>query len=1126
MNSTFRDRDTAIRPASAKHAAGGTRIAPTSFSQQALWVLGQVLPEDSVYNESDVFRLQGPLVIEALKDAVNEIVRRHEVLRTRFAVEDGEPVQVIVPELKVPVEVTDLSALPDGEREAEAQRVARDEARMRFDVEHGPLLRVRLLRLRKDEHWLIQTMHHIVRDGGSMVVFAQELSALYGAYSSGKRSSLPELAVQYADYAIWQRAQLQRDALKDQLAYWKQKLANLPVLELPTDRPRPAAPSYRGGRIAFELGEELTRELKELRRQEETTLFTTLLAAFQVLLYRYSGHEDIAVGVPIAGRTRPEVKGLIGFFVNVLVLRADLSGEPSFREYLARVRAQTREAYAHQDVPFAKLVEELAPKRDPSRNPLFQVSFVKGTEPGERPELSGLTVDTLQTNGTAAVKFDLSVSVADEDQKIRVAIDYATDLFDSPTIERLAGHWRVLLEGIVADPTQKISRLPLLTAAERERLLGPLSAAAATYPRRDCIHELFEAQVRRTPEATAVVFEAEHLTYSELNARANRLAYHLRTLGVGPEVLVALAMERSLDLVVGLLGILKAGGAYVPLDPRYPAERLAFMLADTRAPVLLTQQRLLGQLPAYAGRTLCLDRDGATIAAQPDSNPAPSATADNLAYVIYTSGSTGQPKGTLVTHHNIVRLFAASARWFEFDAHDVWSGFHSFAFDFSVWEMWGALIHGGRLVVVPYLVSRDPKEFHALLVHERVTVLSQTPSAFRQLMGVDASEYASAELALRLVILGGELLDVPSLRPWFERHGDAKPRLVNIYGLTETTVYVTYRPLATADLDMTTGNMIGEPIADASILLLDRHLQPVPIGIPGEIFVGGAGVARGYLNRPEQTAERFIANPFSTDPGSRLYRSGDLARRTADNDLAYLGRIDMQVKIRGYRIELAEIESALLHHPEVQQAVVVAAEDPHDGHAVRLIAYVVPAASHVGAPPARHTALGDRLAADLRAHLKERLPDFMMPSVFVSLDQIPLTTNGKADRKRLPLPPRDSFAADSALYVAPRDEVEEQLAAIFGEVLGVDRVGVHSNFFELGGDSLLAVQTLSRVKAASAASISIRSFFAAPTVAQLAQQVEGQRESAGASSRMSRPTPEIRRNPRIPSSRVSGTGSE
>ena len=1122
MNRAFVDRTTAdqFMPI---NVASGERIAPLSFSQQALWVLGQMLPDDSVYNEADVFRLKGALDIEVLKDAVNEIVRRHDVMRTRFAVKDEEPVQVIVPELKLSLEVTDLSALPDGEREAEAQRRARDDARAGFDLEHGPLLRVRLLRLGEEEHWFLLTAHHIIRDGGSMVVFAQELSTLYGAYSSGKPSPLPALPLQYADYVVWQRERLQGEVLEEQLAYWKRALANLSTLELPTDRPRPAVPSYRGGRVAFELGEDLTRKLKELRRREETTLFTTLLAAFQVLLYRCSGQEDIAVGVPVAGRTRPELKGLIGYFVNMLVLRADLSGDPSFIEYLARVRRQTREAYAHRDLPFVKLVEELAPGRDPSRNPLFQVSFVKGTEPGERPELRGLTVDTVETKGTETVKFDLSLSVAEEDQKIRVVIDYATDLFDASTIERMRGHWQVLLEGIVANPTQTISRLPLLTAAERERLLGQGNATPVAYPRDKCIHELFEAQVRRTPEATAVVFEQQQLTYAELNARANRLAHHLRTLGVGPEVLVALAMERSLELVVGLLGILKAGGAYVPLDPSYPAERLAFMLTDTQAPVLLTQKRLLGQLPAHAGQTLCLDRDWASIAAQPDSNPPPSATVDNLAYVIYTSGSTGTPKGTLVTHHNVARLFAASAQWFGFDEHDVWTGFHSVAFDLSVWEIWGALFYGGRLILVSYLVSRDPKEFHALLVRERITVLTQTPSAFRQLTGVDAREDASENLALRFVILGGEALDFQSLRPWFERHGDVKPQLINMYGITETTVHATYRRIAMADLDVARGSMIGEPILDLDILLLDSHMQPAPVGIPGEIFVGGAGIARGYLNRPELTAERFIANPFSTDPTSRLYRSGDLARRTSDNDLAYLGRIDLQVKIRGYRVELAEIESALLQHPDVQQAVVVADKDLRADHAIRLIAYVVPAASHVAAQAAPPTALAGRLTADLRAHLKARLPDFMLPSVFVGLDQVPLTANGKADRKRLQVPAPESFAVSDAQYVAPRDGVEEQLAAIFGEVLGLERVGVHSDFFELGGDSLLAVQTVSRIKTVFAASISIRSFFFAPTIAQLARQVEAQRGSAAVPARTLHS--EIQRNPRVPVSKVSGTRS-
>jgi amino acid adenylation domain-containing protein len=1024
-------------------------IFPPSFGQQQLWLLDRLLADGSVYNVPAVVRLVGALQIEALQAALLELVRRHEVLRTRFEIEDAMPVQVIAPEFKFGLEVDDLSAVPTREREAEAQRRTREAAAQPFDLERGPLLRARLLRLGESEHWLLLTLHHIVTDGWSSGVLWRELSVLYEAFREGRPSPLPELAVQYADYAVWQREWLRGEVLEEQLSYWKKALADLPVLELPTDRPRPAVASYRGGRLGFELGEDLTRGLKELGRREGATLFMTLLAAFQVLWYRYSGQEDVAVGVPLAGRRRPELEGLIGFFVNMLVLRGDLSGQPSFKDHLARVRTRALAAYAHQDMPFAKLVEELAPTRNLSRNPLFQVCFaLENTPPGEL-QLPGLEVQVIKGIRDPTAKFDLHFFVAEEQEKINVVVEYATDLFDASTIERIAGHWRVLLDGIVADPTQKISRLPLLTAAEREQLLGQGNATATAYPRDTCIHELFEAQVRRTPEATAVVFEEQRLTYAELNARANQLAHHLRTLGVGPEVLVALAMERSLELVVGLLGILKAGGAYVPLDPSYPAERLAFMLADTQAPVLLTQQRLLGQLPAHAGRTLCLHRDWPSIAVQPTSNPTPGVTPDNLAYVIYTSGSTGTPKGTLVTHHNIVRLFAASEPWFGFDEHDVWTGFHSFAFDFSVWEMWGALICGGRLVLVPYLVSRDPKEFHALLVRERVTVLNQTPSAFRQLMDVDAREHASENLALRFVILGGELLDVASLRPWFERHGDVKPQLVNMYGITETTVHVTYRPIAIADLDAASGSMIGEPISDLNILLLDSYLQPVPVGIPGEIFVGGAGVARGYLNRPEMTAERFIANPYSTDPTSRLYRSGDLARRTADNDLAYLGRIDLQVKIRGFRIELGEVEAVLKQHKAIRDAVVLASEDrPGDK---RLAAYVVPAQ---GRPV---------IVAELRGFLLSRLPDYMVPSAFVTLEALPLTANGKVDRTLLSVSEAEFELAKQA-HVSPRNAVEVQLMRIWEQILDVSPIGMQDNFFALGGDSLAAVRLIDRVE--------------------------------------------------------------
>jgi amino acid adenylation domain-containing protein len=1024
-------------------------VFPPSFGQQQLWLLDRLLPDGSVYNVPAVMRLIGALDVEALQEALLELVRRHEVLRTRFEVEHALPMQVIAPELKLRLEVEDLGALPVEEREAEARQRAQEEAALSFDLERGPLLRARLLRLGEAEHWLLLTLHHIVTDGWSSGILRRELSVLYEAFREGKPTPLPELPVQYADYAVWQREWLRGEVLEEQLSYWKHALADLPVLELPTDRPRPAVASNRGGRLGFELGEDLTRALKELGRREGATLFMTLLAAFQVLLYRYTAQEDVAVGVPLAGRRRPELEGLIGFFVNMLVLRGDLSGQPSFKEHLARVRTRALAAYAHQDMPFAKLVEELAPARNLSRNPLFQVCFALENTPPGKLQLPGVEVQVIKEIRDQTAKFDLNFAVAEEQGKINVVVEYATDLFDASTIERMAGHWRVLLQGIVADPTQAISRLPLLTVAERELLLGQGNAAAADHLRDKCVHELFEAQVRRAPEATALVFEEQHLTYAELNARANQLAHHLRTLGVGPEVPVAIAMERSLDLVVGLLGILKAGGAYVPLDPRYPAERLAFMLADTHAPVLVTQQRLLGQLSAHAGRTLCVDRDWAVLATQPDSNPAPSATADNLAYVIYTSGSTGRPKGTLVTHHNIARLFAATEERFGFDEHDVWTGFHSFAFDFSVWEIWGALIHGGKLVLVPYLVSRDPEEFHALLICERVTVLNQTPSAFRQLMMVGANENAGENLALRVVILGGEPLDFQSLRPWFERHGDAKPQLFNMYGITETTVHVTCRPVASADLNAARGSLIGEPIPDLQLLLLDRHLQPAPLGIPGEIFVGGPGVARGYLNRPELTAERFIANPFSTDPGSRLYRSGDLARRTSDNELEYLGRIDLQVKIRGFRIELGEVESVLKQHTAIRDAAVLAREDrPGDK---RLVAYVVPARGR------------SVIANELRGFLLSRLPDYMVPAAFVTLEALPLTANGKVDRNSLSVSDVKFEVAKQA-HVSPRNAVEVQLMRIWERILDVSPIGMQDNFFALGGDSLAAVRLIDRVE--------------------------------------------------------------
>ncbi len=1021
-------------------------VFPASFAQQRLWLLDRLMPAGSVYNIEHVLRLAGEFDHSALRKAFNELIRRHEVLRTHFGIEDGLPVQMIEPESIVALAIEDLRDYPPEERESEARRRAQAEAETPFDLSGGPLIRLRLLQLARDEHWLLLTLHHIVTDGWSSGVLRREVTALYNAYHRGESSPLPELPVQYADYAVWQREWLQGAVLQPQLQFWREALAELPILDLPTDRPRPAVTSYRGGSIEIEVPEALTRSLKELSRREGVTLFMTLLAAYQILLFRHSGQEDIAVGVPTAGRTQSQLEDLIGFFVNTLVLRGDLSGEPSFRAYLAQVRARALDAYAHQDVPFEKLVEELAPKRDMSRNPLFQASLVlQNTPPGDW-QLIGLEVQRVDGIRRGTAKFDLAMGLTESAGKLSGYLEYATDLFDAATIERMVGHWQTLLDGIVADPDCRIGELPLLTAEERRQLRVERDEPATDCPNDRCVHELFEAQAERRPHATALVFDNEHLTYGELNARANQLAHHLRSLGVGPDVLVGLCVERGPDLVVGLLGILKADGAYVPLDPDLPRERLAFMLEDTAVPVLVTQQTLLSRIPGRT-KTVSLDGDRTALARYPASAPSARANASHLAYVIYTSGSTGKPKGVMVTHGNVARLFSATWHWFEFDEKDVWTCFHSCAFDFSVWEIWGALAHGGILVMVPYIVSRDPNAFHALLRREHVTVLNQTPSAFRQLAAVDARAGNTPDLALRLVIFGGEALEMRSLRPWLDRHGDAMPRLVNMYGITETTVHVTYRPIRRADVDESRGSMIGECIPDLRLRVLDRYLNPVPVGVPGEIVVGGAGVARGYLNRPELTAERFAPDPFGAYPGARLYRSGDLARRTANGDLEYLGRIDQQVKLRGFRIELGEIETAIARQPGVREAVVILREDvPGDS---RLVAYVVP-----------H---GDAIAAaDLRAWLKQQLPEYMIPAAFVHLRTLPVTSNGKLDRKSLPVPGSQSFAADDG-FVAPHDAIEVQLMRIWEEMLGRYPVSVSDDYFELGGHSLLAIQIIERV---------------------------------------------------------------
>jgi amino acid adenylation domain-containing protein len=904
--------------------------ARLSFSQERLWFLEQLGLAGSAYNMPVGIRLIGRLDISVLNAALSEVVRRHEAVRTRFETREGVGHQIVDPPWAVDLEARETEAEAVGDQ---IQAVAS----LPFDLGRDRLLRIELFRVGAQDHVLAMVMHHILSDGWSLGILLEEVVTLYLAYREGRASPLSPLPIQYADYAVWQREWLTGKILDVQLEYWRQQLSGAPAgLELPTDRPRPVAASFKGASFEFALPRELSSRLGELSRREGATMFMIMLAAFNIVLGRWSGQKDIVVGSPIANRTRAETEGLIGFFVNTLVMRTDLSGAPSFRELLGRVRTTALGAYAHQDLPFEKLVEELQPLRNLSSQPLFQVMFV--LQNTSRPTVTQLPGIELRAVGGRRVtaKFDVTLQMQETPHGLRGEIEYATDLFDRSTIERLAGHLRILLEGIVADPDARISELSLLSDAERHRVVEEWNGTASDYASDRCIHELFGAQAMQTPDAIALVCGDHHLSYGDLDRRSNQLAQHLRGRGVRPETIVGLCVERSLEMMVGILGILKAGGAYLPLDPGYPSERLSYMMSDTRMSVVVTQGHVGERLGATGAELVLLDRDWRQIAVQPDSVPGSAACPGNLAYIIYTSGSTGRPKGVMVTHGCVVRLLKATEAWFEFSSDDVWTLFHSYAFDFSVWEIWGAIAYGGRVVVVPWAISRAPDEFYALLCQEDVTVLNQTPSAFDGLSRAKLLE--NTPTALRVIVFGGEALSLVSLTPWFERRGDQCPRLVNMYGTTETTVHVTYRPLRTEDATLAADSVIGKPIPDLQIYILDDTLEPTPIGVPGELYVGGAGLARGYFACGGLTGERYVPSPFAA--GARLYRTGDIARRRVDGELEYLGRIDHQVKIRGFRIELGEVEAALLRQAAVSQAVVVARES--EGRSMRLVAYIVP----------------------------------------------------------------------------------------------------------------------------------------------------------------------------------------
>lgn len=1048
--------DTTRLPAIQPAARAGS--LPLSFAQQRLWFLDQMEPDSPIYNIPSAILLRGDLDVAALERSLNALVIRHEPLRTTFQIVDDQPVQYILPALQVALPVVQLADLPSDERTSATQGYLAREAQQSFDLTHGPLIRATLLRQGETEHTLLLTLHHSAADGWSLDIMLRELSVLYAAYHSGQEPALPALPVQYADYAVWQRDWMQGPALTEQLTYWQTQLAGVPpVLELPTDFPRPAQVSYQGAHVTFSLPSELSAALRALAQREGVTLFMLMLATFQTFLGRYSGQEDIVVGTPVAGRRQRETEGLIGLFVNTLPVRTSVRGNPAFRDLLKRVRETCLGAYEHQDLPFEKLVDVLHLDRTLSYAPLFQVVFALQHAAQGQMEWPGLTLEALDPDSGTA-KFDLALTMSDSGDLLEGWLEFSTDLFQQATINRLVRHWENLLAGIVADPDQRLTALPLLDAAERRQLLEEWTATQRPYPHDASIPAIFAAQAAQTPDAVALIFGDARLSYAALNHRANQIAHCLRECGVGPEVAVGVCLERSFDLIASLLGILKAGGFYVPLDPAYPQERLTFMLADARVSVLVTQSSLLAQLPTTAVTVVCLDRDHERIARQPVSDLPVCVGPHHLAYVNYTSGSTGMPKGVSIPQQAVLRLVKGNS-FAHIDANEVFLQLAPVSFDAATLEIWGPLLNGGQLVIMPPAAPALEDVAEALVRHH-VTILWLTAGLFHLM----TDEQLASLRGVRQLLAGGDVLSVPHVRQTLAHHPGNT--LINGYGPTENTTFTCCYPM-TDPAHIGTTVSIGKPIANTHVYVLDAQMQPVPVGVAGELYIGGAGLARGYVNRPDLTADRFVPHPFSRAPGARLYRSGDRVRYLPDGNVEFLGRLDNQVKIHGFRIELGEIETVLAQHPAVGDCVVVANKD---GMSARLVAYVTPAASSA--------------TNELRAYLRERLPEYMVPAAFIELAVLPLTANGKVDRDALPAP-ASVPTADSTAFHAPSTATETILADIWAQVLRLERVGVDNNFFELGGDSILSMQVIARARQAGV-HLTPKQLFQFQTIAELA----------------------------------------
>lgn len=1083
------------RPTQALPLRPGPRPAemPLSFAQQRLWFLDQLHSNHACYNIPIGLHLHGHLDLRALEASLNEIIIRHEALRTNFKMVQGQPTQVIAPKLNLCLQRLNLQSLnlqsldlnqqDPNQQETEVQRAIRQIAQQSFNLAEDALIRTALLQLDETENILLVSIHHIVFDGWSVGVFFQELSLLYAAYSIGESPILPDLPVQYADFTLWQRQGLDGLLRETQLAYWQNQLANAPVLlELPTDRPRPATQSFRGASQPFTLSQELSTALISLSHRLNTTLFMVLLAAFQVLLHRYSGQEDICIGTPVANRSQSQLEALIGFFVNTLVLRTDLSDNPRFEDLLNRVREVSLEAYAHQDLPFEELVEALRPTRSLSHTPLFQVMFDFRNTPSPLWKLPNLAIDELSI-GLETAQFDLTLSLEQRAQDLIGEWEYNTDLFDSSTITRMSRHYQTLLESIVASPTQRISDLPLLPEPERHQLVVEWNDTQSEYSQNKCIHQLFEEQVERTPDATAVIFEDQQLTYRELNQRANQLAHYLQTLGVGPETLVGICVERSPEMVIGILGILKAGGAYVPLDPDYPKDRISFMIEDADVSIIVTKSHMTDQsfshqTSNYQIHTIKLDREWSKIAQYSELNLAQRVKSNNLAYVIYTSGSTGKPKGVLIEHHSLVNYILAASVQYNIGERDRILQFTSLSFDVSAEEIYTSLVTGASLVLRTETILVSSQTFMQKCQEWGITV-AMLPTAYwhdltARLEGIPLPP------SLKLVVVGGERLLLTRVKQWYKSVGN-QVKLINAYGPTESTISALWYDLSKLNLTGFSSEVpIGRPIANTRVYILDKNLQSVPVGVTGELYIGGDGLARGYLNLPGLTTERFIPDFFNQEPNARLYKTGDLVRYLPDGNIEFLDRIDHQVKIRGFRIELGEVEAVLSQHPDVREAVVIARENSTGDQ--QLVAYVVLHQHAVLHPKGAST------ISTLRRFLKEQLPQFMEPSAFMVLEALPLMLNGKLDRRALP-EPKAQFAIQSSV-VPPQTPTEKMLVLNWAEVLGVQTVGVNDNFFELGGHSLQAASLIAQISTKTNLQISPKLLFNHPTVAELAKAID------------------------------------